>query len=340
MPAGAERDCGSRAISSAPCSRWHPTATTFIEADLHLPAQSFSESNFAKGQRVRRDRDLIGHLHQKLDLVVGVWVLGTLGLRRCDENLYTDDEVQFLMQVANQIAIAVENALAFGEIRALKDKLALEKLYLEDEIRSDGSSRRSSARAAALRRVLQADRDRGADRCHGADPAARPAPARSWSRARSTTRAAAPRRHVRQAQLRRDPRRACSRASSSVTSAARSPARSRTQVGRFELADRGTVFLDEIGEIPLELQPKLLRVLQEQRVRAARRHAHASRRRPRLIAATNRDLARDGRRAASSAQDLFYRLNVFPIDAAAAARAARRHPAARRATSPSSSRGA
>ena len=64
-------------------------------------------------------------------------VLGTLGLSRRDANPYVRDEVEFLMQIAHQIAIAVENALAYGEIRALKDRLSLERLYLEDEIRGD-----------------------------------------------------------------------------------------------------------------------------------------------------------------------------------------------------------
>ena len=104
-----------------------------------------------------------------------------------------------------------------------------------------------------------------------------------------------------------------------------------TQVGRFELANRGTLFLDEIGELPLELQPKLLARAAEPAARASGQSAHDRRRRPRSIAATNRDLLEEVRQGRFR-RDLFYRLNVFPITRAVAPRSPRGHPAARPAS--------
>jgi len=84
-----------------------------------------------------------------------------------------------------------------------------------------------------------------------------------------------------------------------------------SQAGRFEVANGGTVFLDEIGELPLDLQPKLLRVLQEGQIErlGSARTVNVD---VRVIAATNKDLV-DGVRNGTFRQDLFYRLNVFPI---------------------------
>ena len=84
-----------------------------------------------------------------------------------------------------------------------------------------------------------------------------------------------------------------------------------SQPGRFELADGGTIFLDEIGELPLELQPKLLRVLQEGQFErlGSTRTVDVD---VRIVAATNRNLVEDVN-SGKFRQDLFYRLNVFPI---------------------------
>jgi formate hydrogenlyase transcriptional activator len=83
------------------------------------------------------------------------------------------------------------------------------------------------------------------------------------------------------------------------------------KIGRFELADKGTLFLDEVGDIPAALQPKLLRVLQEQqfeRLGSNRTHQVDVR----LVAATNRDLTKMAKRG-EFRTDLYYRLNVFPV---------------------------
>ncbi len=186
-------------------------------------------------------------------------VLGTLVLGRLDENAYTDDEVQFLMQVANQIAIAVENALAYGEIRALKDKLALEKLYLEDEIRSDRAFEAIIGKSAALRRVLrQVETVAPTDATvliygetgTGKELIARAIHNLSPRRPQAFVKlncAAIPTGLV-ESELFGHERGAFTGA---ITQ----------RIGRFELANHGTVFLDEIADLPLELQPKLLRVL-------------------------------------------------------------------------------
>ena len=82
-------------------------------------------------------------------------VLGTFGVVKYQDNAFTGDDIEFLTQIANQVAIAVENACAFGEIRDLKDQLSKEKLYLEDEIRAEMNFAQIIGRSAALHRVLK-----------------------------------------------------------------------------------------------------------------------------------------------------------------------------------------
>jgi formate hydrogenlyase transcriptional activator len=236
-------------------------------------------------------------------------VLGTLSLGRRQEHAFTQADVDFLAQVASQVAIAVENALAYGQIADLKDKLAQEKLYLEDEIRSEMHFEEIVGKSAALRRVLQQVETVAPTEATvlifgetgtGKELIARAIHHLSPRRPNAFVKlncAAIPM-GLLESELFGHEKGAFTGA---ITQ----------RIGRFELAHRGTVFLDEIGEIPLELQPKLLRVLQDREferlgsTRTLRTDA-------RLIAATNRDLA-----ALVDAQqfraDLFYRLNVFPV---------------------------
>jgi formate hydrogenlyase transcriptional activator len=236
-------------------------------------------------------------------------ILGILAVARHEENTFDREEVAFLAQVANQIAIAVENALAYGEIAELKDKLAQEKVYLEDEIRGDLDFEGIVGQSSALRHVLQlvetvAPSDSTVlllgETGTGKELIARAIHERSRRKDRTFVKmncAAIPT-GLLESELFGHERGAFTGA---ITQ----------KVGRLELADQGTLFLDEVGDIPIEIQPKLLRALQErefERLGSTRTKKVDLR----LVAATNRNLekmieAREFR------EDLFYRLNVFPI---------------------------
>jgi formate hydrogenlyase transcriptional activator len=234
---------------------------------------------------------------------------GTLNLASRRTDVFSPEDIELVQQVAAQIAIAVENALAFKEIDALKDKLAEEKLYLEEEIRSAFNFEEIIGDSPAIRRALaQVELVAPAgttvlilgETGTGKEVIARAVHNLSPRKERTFVKincAAIPS-GLLEAELFGHERGAFTGAINQ-------------KIGRFELADRGTLFLDEIGDIPLELQPKLLRVLQEQEFERLGSN-RTQRVDVRVVAATNRDLSKlvADREFRS---DLFYRLNVFPI---------------------------
>jgi formate hydrogenlyase transcriptional activator len=235
--------------------------------------------------------------------------LGLLTLARIAPLPFSTRDLEFLSLIANQIAIAVENALAYREIAELKDRLAEEKVYLQDEIRSELNFEEIVGRSPTLRKVLQEIETVSptdstvliyGETGTGKELIARAIhnlSARSKANFVKLNCAAIPTGLLESEMFGHE--------KGAFTGAVAQ------RVGRFELAHRGTVFLDEIGEIPLELQPKLLRVLQEREFErlGSSRTLYTD---ARLIAATNRDLAEMVEDQKFRA-DLFYRLNVFPV---------------------------
>ena len=217
--------------------------------------------------------------------------------------------MHFLQLIVNQVAVAVENALAFQEIEALKDKLAKEKAYLEEEVRTEHEFGDIIGESPALLSVLKkvatvAPTDSTVlvygETGTGKELIARAVHDLSPRKGRTFVKlncAAIPT-GLLESELFGHEKGAFTGAISQ-------------KIGRFELANQGTLFLDEVGDIPLELQPKLLRVLQEQEFErlGSTRTIKVN---VRLVAATNRDLAQ---MAADNRfrSDLFYRLNVFPL---------------------------
>jgi len=235
--------------------------------------------------------------------------VGAIALGRHDRATYTKNDVEFMGEVAKLVALAVENATAFESIARLKDKLAGERLYLENEIKTEHPFEEIVGNSQALRRVLQQVEVVAAtgstvlllgETGTGKELLARAIHDRSSRRDRTFVKincAAIPS-GLLESELFGHERGAFTGAIAQ-------------KIGRFEIANGGTLFLDEVGEIPLELQPKLLRVLQEQEFERIG-STKTIKVDVGLIAATNRDLLRMVEEHRFR-DDLYYRLNVFPI---------------------------
>jgi formate hydrogenlyase transcriptional activator len=284
-----------------PAIRVLDTLTPFIvnAGDPDSFGREASESALADGLRS----------HVFLPLVNRGRAVGVLGIARKTDTSFTADDVEFLTQVTGQIAIAIENALAYKEISELKDKLAQEKLYLEEEIRSEMNFENIVGNSPVLKRVLElvetvAPNDSTVlllgETGTGKELIARAIHDRSRRRDRTFVKlncAAIPT-GLLESELFGHEKGAFTGA---ITQ----------KIGRMELADQGTLFLDEVGDIPIEIQPKLLRALQEREFERLG-GIHTRKVNVRLVAATNRDL---GKMIADREfrSDLYYRLNVFPI---------------------------
>ena len=236
--------------------------------------------------------------------------LGVLAIGSRKLNAFRQQDVDLLSQISIQISLALYNAIAYGSLNASAARLEEERLYLESEIKSEYNFGDIVGKSAALRKVL--------------DQIAIVAPTGSTVLLHGET--GTGKELFARAIHNRSPR--SERTFVRLNCAAIPSGLVESELfghekgaftgalmqkrGRFELADRGSLFLDEIGDISLDLQPKLLRALQEREFErlGSTRTVHVD---VRLIAATHRDL-QGMIRNNQFREDLFYRLNVFPIE--------------------------
>ena len=290
----------------------------FVEGEIIDLEENPGGRAFTTGQPVISGLDhLVDPLGQRAGIKSGCTVplishdraLGILGVARLSENPFTEDDAELLTSVGKQVAIAVENALAYREIDALKNKLQEEKLYLQEEIRTEYNFEEIVGTSATLKRALQ-DVETVAPTdstvlIFGETGTGKELIARALhnlsGRAEHTlvkVNCAAIPTGLLESEMFGHERGA-------FTGAVEQ------RKGRFELAHRGTIFLDEVEEIPLELQSKLLRVLQEQEFERLG-SGKTIRVDVRVVAATNADLAKMVAEK-KFRNDLYYRLNVFPV---------------------------
>jgi len=244
-----------------------------------------------------------------LPLVTRGQTLGILAMGRIENTIYSQDEIEFLLLLSRQVAMAVDKALVRGELRELRGNSSEQRVCLDDEIRTDSRFDEIVGRSSALQCVLReielvAPTESNVlimgETGTGKELVARAVHNLSTRRGGPFVKlncAAIPSGLIESELFGHE--------KGAFTGAIMRKA------GRFEIADKGTLFLDEVGDIPLELQPKLLRVLQEsefERLGSTRTQQVDVR----VVAATHRDLKQmvdDGK----FRHDLYYRLHVFPL---------------------------
>src|ERR1700685_1673008 len=236
--------------------------------------------------------------------------IGLLSVVSQQRDRYSDEDAAFLQEVANQVALAVQNMQSYQEIAGLKARLEKENVYLREELRAEHNFEEIVGNSPALLKALHAvERVSPTDSTvliygetgTGKELVARAIHSRSARNGRALVNVN------------------CSAISAGLVEreifghmkGAFTGALER-RIGRFELAHGGTIFLDEIGELSLETQVKLLRVLQEHEFEPVG-SSRSLRVDVRVIAATNRNLS-EAIQAGRFRSDLFYRLNVFSIE--------------------------
>ena len=248
-------------------------------------------------------RSIAAHPVVSREGVLGV--LATLTREPMDEQTFS-----WLGTFANQAAIAISNARAFEEVARLRRQLELENAYLNEQVKERLAFGEIVGTSPVLLEVLQqvemvARTDAAVlitgESGTGKELVARAIHERSTRRGRPlvTVNCASVPRELFESEF-------FGHVKGSFTGAVRD------RTGRFQLADRGTIFLDEVGEIPLELQSKLLRVLQDQQVQRVGED-QARQLDVRVISATNHNLQEECE-AGRFRRDLYYRLSVFPIE--------------------------
>jgi formate hydrogenlyase transcriptional activator len=266
-----------------------------------------------KEQQYPNDARLVAqgiHSDCVVPLIVGGKSLGTLNIGSRERDQYSEANVELLQEIANQVALAVANMQAYEEIVELKARAEKENVYLQEEIRTEHNFEEivgnSPPLMTVLRKVEQVAPTDSTVLIYGETGTGKELIARAI--------------HDRSSRKNRPLVKVnCSAISAGLVESelfghmkGAFTGAFEKRVGRFELANGGTIFLDEIGELPLDTQVKLLRVLQEREFEpvGSNKSVQVD---VRVIAATNRDLQK-AIGAGTFRSDLYYRLSVFPIE--------------------------